>query len=523
MASDKDKVNTMRKTHKKKNKRYKMLGNAAMLLAYAQLLAGTVLMAFLYRLDMVPVKYFVPAAVVIVVMALLSWVMSRYKKSCIVSIILSILLIGVYSYGTYMVRHGENVLKKLTGAKGKEITVSLFVLNDGNISSKEELKGKAVGYSTSFDKTHVEQFISDFNKDNDFALTTKSYGTVKEEIDDLLAGKVSAIVMNKSYLSMLEDVEGYEDVETKIKELCKYTYYEEIESELEPERVANSQKPAFMNAVGYNKSKTTMNTSNFDESAFVVYLSGSDTREAVLEVSRSDVNILAFVNPNKGKVLLVNTPRDSFVSVSKSPTEKDKLTHVGNYGVDVSMDTLGLLYGITPKYYLQVNFVGFETVIDALGGITVTSSESFWAYTDEGVYIKEGENQVNGRQALAFVRERYAFPDSDNERGRNQMQVIKTVVGKVVSPVILTNYTEILNSMVDTFKTNMSADFISSLVKYQLDENTKWEVETYAIKPHHYETVTNCYSCPGLSVSATILDETSIEEAIEKIQDIMSK
>ena len=521
MASEKDKVDIARDKRRQKKKKARIIKTVASWMAYAEILVGTVLMANIYKLDMIPMRYFLCGCLIILALGLISWIMARFKKTSIVSIVLAVVLIFAYGYGTYMVKHGENTLKRVTGAKGKEITVALYVLRDSGITSKDELKGSLVGYSDSFDETHVKKFISDFNKDSDFELSLKAYDTVTDEIDALLAKKVKAVIVNKSYFSVLSELSGYENVESSLYEVARYTYYEEIEQETD--KANKSGVPAFINATGYSTSKTTMDTSSFDDAAFVVYLSGSDTREAVLEVSRSDVNILAFINPNKKKILLVNTPRDSYVNTSVAKNAKDKLTHVGNYGVDASMDTLGMLYGITPRYYLQVNFVGFEKVIDALGGITVNSAASFWAWTDPEVYIKEGANQVNGRQALAFVRERYAFPDSDNERGRNQMQVIKTVIGKVVSPAILGNYTEILNSMAGTFVTNMNSDFVSSLVKYQLDKNIEWEIETYAIKPHHYETSTECYAAPGLAASVTILDEDSIAEAIEKIKDIMSR
>ena len=78
---------------------------------------------------------------------------------------------------------------------------------------------------------------------------------------------------------------------------------------------------------------------------FILYISGSDTRESTLATSRSDVNILAVVNPVSKMVLLINTPRDYYVLTSKAAFwQYDKLPHCGAYGIDCSMDTLGKLY-----------------------------------------------------------------------------------------------------------------------------------------------------------------------------------
>ena len=78
---------------------------------------------------------------------------------------------------------------------------------------------------------------------------------------------------------------------------------------------------------------------------FVIYLSGVDTRGELTEKARSDVNILAVVNPQTKQVALINTPRDYYVDLAGT-NSKDKLTHAGLYGVETSMATLGNLYGV---------------------------------------------------------------------------------------------------------------------------------------------------------------------------------
>ena len=93
--------------------------------------------------------------------------------------------------------------------------------------------------------------------------------------------------------------------------------------------------------------------------------------------SRSDVNIVATINTETKQILLVSTPRDYFVPLSISNGAKDKLTHAGIYGIDVCMDTLGMLYDEDIHYYFRVNFGGFTKIIDALGCIDVDSDYEF--------------------------------------------------------------------------------------------------------------------------------------------------
>ena len=109
---------------------------------------------------------------------------------------------------------------------------------------------------------------------------------------------------------------------------------------------------------------------------FVIYLSGVDTRGELTEKARSDVNILAVVNPQTKQVALINTPRDYYVDLAGT-NSKDKLTHAGLYGVETSMATLGNLYGVSVDHYIRINFAGFINIVDALGGVDVYSDQAF--------------------------------------------------------------------------------------------------------------------------------------------------
>lgn len=118
---------------------------------------------------------------------------------------------------------------------------------------------------------------------------------------------------------------------------------------------------------------------------FVIYLSGVDTRGELTENARSDVNILAAVNPVTKRVALINTPRDYYVDLAGTDS-KDKLTHAGLYGVETSMATLGNLYGVNVDHYIRINFAGFISIIDALGGVDVYSDQAFTSVGSPGYY-----------------------------------------------------------------------------------------------------------------------------------------
>ena len=247
-----------------------------------------------------------------------------------------------------------------------------------------------------------------------------------------------------------------------------------------------------------------------------MYISGIDTYGSTSKRSRSDVNILAVVNANTKKILLVSTPRDYYVPLSISNGVKDKLTHAGIYGIQCSQDTLGMLYGINVDYYFRLNFSGFQKIIDALGGITVNSDYTF--DVDSFHYVK-GDNYLNGEQALAFARERHAFATGDRQRGEDQMKVIKAVFNKATSSAVLANYTDLLASLEGTFETSMSYDTLAKLVRQQLDQGTGWDIETYSVNGSGQSSYT--YSISNMKVYVMLPDQSTVDTAKEKIQAVL--
>lgn len=98
-----------------------------------------------------------------------------------------------------------------------------------------------------------------------------------------------------------------------------------------------------------------------------------------------------------------------------------------------------------------------------------------------GYNFTEGVNHLNGEAALCFSRERYAFADGDNQRGKNQMAVIQAIISKASSPAVLKNYQTLLSSLSDAFITSLSYDDIASLVQMQLQDMSGWHVTSYAV------------------------------------------
>ena len=256
---------------------------------------------------------------------------------------------------------------------------------------------------------------------------------------------------------------------------------------------------------------------------FVVYLSGVDNRGELTENARSDVNILAVVNPSTKRVALINTPRDYYVDLAGT-NSKDKLTHAGLYGVETSMATLGNLYGVNVDQYLRINFAGFISIIDAVGGVDVYSDQAFTSVGSPGYYdpttFAEGWNHLDGKSALAFARERHAFASGDIQRGINQMKVIDAMLNKIKSPALLMGFSKIMDAASDCFVTDFSQDQISALVRMQLSDFANWDIQSYTVTGSS-GTSTQCYSAKGQKLYVMKPDEASVSKAKEMIATVL--
>lgn len=267
-----------------------------------------------------------------------------------------------------------------------------------------------------------------------------------------------------------------------------------------------------------------------DES-FIVYISGNDEYGKITEHGKSDVNILATVNPKTKQILLLSTPRDYYITISGFDesgnliTGLDKFTHAGNAGIQYSIEALENLYGVDIDYFFKINFDGCINIVDAMGGITIYSDVEFTNGTNaapEQYNFVVGANKCDGAKTLAFVRERECFIKGDIQRGINQEAAITAMLDKVISPSILLKYAQILDAVSDTLLTNMPVEVITGLVKEQINNPKDWNVQSYALDYIKEESGTRLCNVYGGYRWVAIPDYDMVNNAIEMINKIKS-
>ncbi len=265
-------------------------------------------------------------------------------------------------------------------------------------------------------------------------------------------------------------------------------------------------------------------TQDVSHTPYNIYISGMDTYGDITETSRSDVNLIATMNPNTHQMLLTTTPRDYYVVIpGYSQGQYDKLTHAGNYGVEASMATLENLYDIDIPFYIRVNFTSVIDLVDLLGGVTVNSEVAFTTSKAAGevVDIKEGSNHLNGAQALAFARERKAFKEGDNQRGKNQQALLVGILKSAISPMTILRANSIIESMTKYVDTNLSKSQLKAMIRQQLDIFNRWDTESVAATGSDDNRY--CYSYSAGPLYVCIPSESSVEEIKAKMRACMQE
>ena len=454
---------------------------------------------FLYRSGMVPaglmaVCMFVLAAIILICRLLFKRKVKPIRWA--MGVLLALLTCVLLALASYYVSTLTSTLKTITDTTQEVTRVGVYVLEEDAAESIQDASGYIFGIDQILAGEETDNAVALMEEDLGSEIQTESYTALNDLADALLDEECGAIVMGEQYVEVISELDGYEDFENEIREIAYYEWSDDV--------LAGSD----------DETETDKSADEATGGVFAMYISGIDTYGSISTKSRSDVNIIAVVNTNTKQVLLISTPRDYYVPLSISDGVNDKLTHAGLYGVQVSMDTLEMLYGIDLDYYFRVNFSGFEELIDALGGITVNSEYEF----DAGSYhFVEGENEVDGEAALAFARERHSFSEGDRQRGRNQMAVITGVLQKMQTPAILYQFADLMSGLEGSFETNMAYTDLSGLVRDQIRNGGSWDIQTYSVDGTGSRASTYSMS---KEVYVMIPDQDTVDYAKELIEAI---
>lgn len=453
----------------------------------------TVVLGIVVYLKVLPNKYLIPMCIGAALACVIGmFLVFRKKTKNVVKGVLSCLaIIGIGVLAFIGLKLGKTIsfLGTMTTTTVNAKTYSVVVLKDSKYEKIEDIQYKILlYYDTELNKN--KEAIDKL--DEAITLVIEKTDDVHELAQKLLDSKVDAILIEDSYYAMIE--EEIADFKSQTKVIYTFTLEDTLET------------------IAKNVSVT--------KEPFVIYVSGIDSYGTISSVARSDVNMLIVVNPQTKQILLVNTPRDYYVQLNGTYGYRDKLTHAGIYGIDMSVKTMEDLYSVDVNYYVRVNFTSLINIIDAIGGIEVYSEYDFTSRIG-GYHFKKGMNQMNGKKALGFARERYSFNDGDRMRGQNQQAVINAMIEKVCSSsTILTKFDALLDSLKGSFQTNMGYEKMIEIVRMQITDGAEWNISSISVDGSG--SLERTYSMGKTRLSVLIPYAGSINKAESMIKAVLN-
>ena len=170
-----------------------------------------------------------------------------------------------------------------------------------------------------------------------------------------------------------------------------------------------------------------------------ILLLGSDTRSgseaALVSGSRADTIMLMHIPADGKGVYIISIMRDTWVNIPGYGAAK--INAALNYGgISLQVATVENLVGVKIDHVAEIEFEGFKSLVNAVGGVDVQVP---FAFTSNVWTFTPGVMHMNGSAALTFVRERYSFADGDYQRVRNQRAFLRGLYSTMKAKGALSN------------------------------------------------------------------------------------
>lgn len=479
------------------------------------LLSAIFLFWVMFQSQMMPFKYLVILAVILFVLILLLYRGQRdqNKEHPIRNVILkllNILLAIALVFASLLTLKGTDFISAIAGAKEETIEVDVVVLKSSSYEKLDDLKGQQFGANTTTDMVNINK-AETVVEDKIGEIDVKGYQSDSELLTSLENQTIQAMLIKAVDLEAMNDIEEGFD-----------------------------QKIRIVDKISLKIPSVEANSAEVTKEPFNVLILGTDKRGDISRADAlSDVNMVATVNPKTNQILITSIPRDYYVDLYDNGNNigKDKLTHSAKKGTQCTQNTIEELLGIKFNYYAKFNFTSFEGIVDALGGVEVDIPKYKVIGNNDGVFttkiykyqMKPGKTVMDGKHALAFVRERKSFVSGDNVRNQNQMLVLKAIMKKCTNASVVMKLDAILSSVSESFTTNMPEDDIKSLINMQLADLDPWDVQSYHLEGNDgkrtfqlatvSEDIVKKSNKDGLYVMEPY--QNTIEQAKEYIQIVM--
>ena len=439
-----------------------MKNKSTQIIAILSTLVTLVGIFIIVRLNVLPTKLLIIVLSIIVSILLLLLFLTVYKKSKVSKVLLVLLAIVMGASVPYTSKL-DSTLRKMTNHNIEIQKVLILVDKDESFETIEDVLDIPFGANTGIDDIATQKTVEKIEEETGTKVHIQRYDEFLSLLDAFSKSAPRVMMLNESHIETISELNP--NFMDSVKIIKEYEIEIEIDQNLD----------------------TNTNTDTFS-----IYISGLDFAGDISGSQRSDANIVLTVNPLKNQILMTSIPRDTFV-VRADNGQKDKLSLVGNSGMNNTVKTIENFLEMEIDYTLKVNWSSVVNVVNALGGVEVDSPYSFRS----GVYyFNKGYNQLNGDMALAFVTNRKNLPGGEESRVENQQVLLKAMINKLISPSIIINYHSFLDAVSGSIELNMPNNQLNNLIKSQLNSMKGWEIFSLQIIGDVFDTW-DAYSLKG--------------------------
>jgi len=482
--------------HREESEKPSKLNYFFLLPLFLQAAASVLLVLFLVRLGIFQIWHIaIIAALLVAILALNAYLFLNRKRGGVAKtfgLILAAIVVAACYFGSKAVRMTTGFLSEVTGDHVEVQVYEVRALKTSELTTLNQLTDQKIGFIST--NPNIEETKTTL-KENLANYEAVDYEEVGSMLLALSNQEIPAVVIARSYLGFLEEINSTFEEDTVVLHSMEITV-----------KNLDLRKPV-----------------DISKDPFTVYISGSDSRGTINDVADSDVNILAVVNPEQGKILLVNIPRDYQIQIYGTTGLKDKLKSAGRFGIETSKKTIEELLGIEINYVIKVGFQAVEQLVDAIGGIDIDSDVDIVQKDKEygkTCFINKGTNHLDGKCTLAFSRHRKTLKEGDIDRGKHQQVVLTAIIDKITDLHQITHLPQILNAAKETFQTSLTEKEITDFVRWQLTELKHWKTESIQIgTPEHVLEPT--YTISTQNMWMYVRDEESETKAKQKIAEYL--
>lgn len=449
----------------KKRKRRIQYGRIIdLILGFVLLLISVYTMYRIHVSNMLPMKYVLLLFVIVLLLNLIFMLLIFKRQAKLLAyvkrFVIIVLCIGMIFVGNTL-GSVDKALSEVTANTSTTVKMSLIVPKDSPVTALGDLQDGRIGIQTTSDLTSATHMTTEMNKILGAGFDYLEYPDYSSmSVDMMILGKLDAMAISDSYLSMLDtNMEGFSGSYKVIQ-----TYSREQES------------------------SETASTKDIANEAFTVYITGMDELGSPDQNLRSDVNILLMVNPTTNHIQMVSFPRDAYIPNMGLNGQQDKLTHTGLYGADATVQSIENLLNIDIDFYAKVSFSSLIEIVDLIGGIHVDVEISFCeqdekrSFADEDlICLDSGVQQLNGKQALAYSRHRHTEGYDNPGRERAQQRIIAGIIKKLISPEGIANINSLISAVPKYVLTNMPSKQITNFVSSQINNIKPWSISSTSI------------------------------------------